>query len=91
MNLIDLDEIVQPCIDALDKKHLNKEIAYFSNKEVTPSHLAEYIFKQLSTKVTDRWPWVRLTRVLAKKPILAVFGSYGQSIPFSEPKGMSNS
>lgn len=82
VNLLDLDEILSPCLLKVDKKHLNKEIEYFSSREVTPSNVAEFFFKEIKAQIESLWSQkkqLQLLNVKASKPVLNEWGFYGQT------------
>ena len=81
VNLIDVDEIVRPCLHMLDKKHLNKEVDFFKNRQANPENLAEFCFYEIEKKRSELWGEaipVNLVRIIARKPILKQWGLYGQ-------------
>ena len=55
INLIDLDALVKPCVESLNKKHLNKEVKYFAIHKVNPTNVAKYLYTNINEQIKKQW------------------------------------
>ena len=68
VNLLDLDKLVKPCVESLNKKHLNKEVDHFKHTKVTPENLAEYCFTQIHQQIKNTWNHLEGVDLIYSKP-----------------------
>ncbi len=63
LNLIDLDEIVLPILNRIDKKHLNLQVEPLKDKIISPNVLSEYLFQTIGDELESRFLNLRLTKI----------------------------
>jgi 6-pyruvoyltetrahydropterin/6-carboxytetrahydropterin synthase len=60
INLVDLDNAVQPLLDELDHTHIDRQHAYFAERPSTAENIVSYLWQRLSCSVGEQLRWVKL-------------------------------